>query len=316
MLIPWFRLEPIDIPGPIDIQPFGILVALGILVGSRVAEWRGEKLGVPREVVTSFLFFVIVIGLLSAMLLNMVMYEPEKFAALFSGEFTYPGLSSFGGLFGGTLAALYYRKRHQVSIMVLGDIFCYAFPFAWFFGRMGCFVVHDHPGLPSEFILAVDNYYQSGIARHDLGFYEVLWSAAAALLALALGRQPRPFGFFMGVIPMFYAVVRFGLDFLREVPANHGDVRYFGLTPGHYWSVIMFVVALLVLLRSLRNPSSGSVYLSGAPAAADQSASGRLNPATAPTLRSSPPSAPAGKQAEHSSRPPATKSGKRSKRGA
>lgn len=263
LLIPWFRFEPIDIPGPVDIQPFGILVALGILLGTRVAEWRGEKRGVPREVVASFFFFVIVIGFLAAMLLNMVLYEPEKFSLILQGEVPYPGLSSFGGFFGGTLAAIYYRQKHRVSLMVLGDIFCFAFPFAWLLGRTGCFVVHDHPGLPSHFFLAVDNYYQQGVARHDLGLYEVIWSAFMIGLVLLLDRKPRPFGFFMALVPILYAPVRFGLDFLRESPANNGDVRYLGLTPGHYWAVLMLLAGISVAAK-VRSNAPTSLYLDGA----------------------------------------------------
>ena len=295
LLIPWFRLDPIDIPGPIDIQPFGILVAIGILVGTRVAEWRGERIGVPRELVTNFLFFVIVVGFISSMVLNVVMYEPEKIAKMLQGEFSYPGLTTFGGLFGGAVAALYYGRRHRVSIMVLGDIFCFAFPFAWLFGRSGCFVVHDHPGLPSDFFLAVDNYYGMGVARHDLGLYEVLWSAAAIALVMFLQRKPRPFGFFMGVVPMFYAVIRFGLDFLRESPTNGGDIRYFGFTPGHYWSIIMFITGLVILRRSFTHAPS-SAFINAAPSSEKATPSATMSahsnsPATAAagTVPSSPP---------------------------
>ena len=279
LLIPWFRLDPIDIPGPVDIQPFGILVAIGILFGTRVAEWRGEKRGVPREVVASFFFFVIVVGFISAMLLNMLFYEPEKFTLIFQGEIPYPGLSSFGGFFGGTVAALYYRNKHRVSLMVLGDIFCFAFPFAWLFGRTGCFVVHDHPGLPSHFFLAVDNYYQQGIARHDLGLYEVIWSAFMMALVLWLDRKPRPFGFFMALVPILYAPVRFALDFLREDAANNGDVRYLGLTPGHYWAVLMLLVGIGVAAK-VRASSPTSLYLDGAPPEAAQEPASTKAPAT------------------------------------
>ena len=45
---------------------------------------------------------------------------------------------------------------------------------------MGCFVVHDHPGKVTDFALAVSDYRFGAPpfqARHDLGFYEVLYSA-------------------------------------------------------------------------------------------------------------------------------------------
>lgn len=270
LLIPWFKLEPWAIPIPfidktLDLQPFGLLVALGIVFGSRVAEWHGERNDVPRQAVADFLLYTISIGLISAVVLNMVFYEPHKILDMFEGEFHYPGLSSYGGFIGGIGAAYLFRYRKRMTIFVLGDIWCYAFPFAWLFGRTGCFVVHDHPGTVSDFFLAVDNYNLEGQPRHDLGFYEVLWSAAVIGLFLILGQKRRKRGFYMALLPILYAPIRFFLDFLREVPANGGDVRYAGLTPGQYASLAFTAVGIAVALRVARGPEA-QLYLDGPPA--------------------------------------------------
>jgi phosphatidylglycerol:prolipoprotein diacylglycerol transferase len=288
LFIPWFELKPWVLPGGIKLQPFGLLVAIGILFGSRIAEWRGEKRGVPRYIVADFLVTTVVTGLIICMILNVALYEPEKFVQMGraivswftpgdSVSFPYPGLSSFGGFVGGTAAAIWYRQRKQVSLLVLGDIFCFAFPFAWIFGRSGCFSVHDHPGLATDFFLAVDNYNGQGVARHDLGLYEVIWSAVMIPTVLWLDRKPRPWGFFMAFVPIVYAPVRFALDFLREDPEHGGDVRYLGLTPGHYYSVAMLVVGIVVAIRVMRGPQPKSVMLDGSdplpPPAEDKPAS-------------------------------------------
>lgn len=269
LLIPWFELSAWEIPfpfiGSLKLQPFGLLVAIGILVGSRVAEWRAERTGVPRHLVADFLIYTVFIGLVLCAVLNMAMYEPEKFAQMgraiaswfSSGEsvpFPYPGLSSFGGFVGGTAVAFWYRQKKKVSLLVLGDIFCFAFPFAWFFGRMGCFVVHDHPGVVSDFFLAVDNYHGQGVPRHDLGLYEVIWSIVMMPTVLLLGRKPRPWGFFIAFVVLAYAPLRFFLDFLRETPANNGDVRYFGFTPGQYLAFFITAVGVALVVRVKRGP--------------------------------------------------------------
>jgi phosphatidylglycerol---prolipoprotein diacylglyceryl transferase len=269
LLIPWFQLHAWEIPfpiiGTIKLQPFGLLVAIGILLGSRVAESRAEKTGVPRQLVADFLIHTVFIGLLLCMILNVAMYEPEKFAQMGraiaswfgSGEsvaFPYPGLSSFGGFIGGTAVAFWYRQKKRVSLLVLGDIFCYAFPFAWLICRSGCFVVHDHPGHVTDFFLAVDNYHGEGVARHDLGLYEVFWSAVMIPIVILLGRKPRPWGFFIALIVLAYAPLRFFLDFLRETAENGGDVRYFGFTPGQYSAVLLTLVGVALAVRVKRGP--------------------------------------------------------------
>jgi phosphatidylglycerol:prolipoprotein diacylglycerol transferase len=287
LLIPWFKLEPWSIPipllGKLDLQPFGLLVALGIVFGSRVAEWHGERNGVPRQLQADFNVYTTVIGLLSAMVLNVIFYEPEKIAQmgawfaykLGSGaeeRFPYPGLSSYGGFIGGIGAALWFRQKKRAALMVLGDVWCFAIPFGWFFGRMGCFTVHDHPGKVSDFFLAVDNYNLQGEPRHDLGFYEVLWSAAVMGLFLWLGKKRRKPGFYMALLPLLYAPIRFLLDYLRETPEGGGDVRYAGLTPAQYASLGFIVAGIMVLRLVLKKPAA-SLWLDGAPPAPEHASS-------------------------------------------
>jgi phosphatidylglycerol:prolipoprotein diacylglycerol transferase len=267
-LIPWFELraQHVVLPGlefAIPVQPFGVLAAIAIVVGSNVAEWRARSAGVSVELLRRFLAFTIPLGLLSSMLLNVLFYEPAKFVQIGrslgswfghgpSVAFPYPGLSSFGGFFGGTLAALWFQRRHGVRLLEMSDLVCFALPFAWLFARFGCFAVHDHPGAVSDFFLAVDDYAHAGLPRHDLGLYEVIWSAAIIPLLLALGRRPRPWGFFTALVTLAYAPVRFLLDFLRALPSEGGDVRYAGLTPAQYAAIALVLLGAAVALRTRR----------------------------------------------------------------
>lgn len=268
-LIPWFKLEPWTIPGiGLDIQPFGVLVALGILFGTRIAEWHAEKHGVPAKLVGDFLLFVISIGLPLGMLINMVVYEPETARGWLRGEFGYPGMSSFGGFTAGAGAAFWFRQRRRISILIMGDIFCFAFPFAWLLARSGCFVVHDHPGVVSDFFLAVDNYRLRGQPRHDLGLYEVIWSAAMIPLLLLLQQKKHRAGFYIAFVTLCYAPIRFFLDYLREVPAFGGDIRYGNLTPGQYAAIAMLLVGVALAIRTKRGPQP-ELYLDGPPPSDD-----------------------------------------------
>jgi phosphatidylglycerol:prolipoprotein diacylglycerol transferase len=284
LLIPWFELRPWEIPFPVigtlKLQPFGLLVAIGILFGSRIAEWRAEKTGVPRYVVADFLVYTIVIGLIACYFLNALFYKPEDLLDILRDPTQlfkkYLGLSSYGGFIGGVGAALWYRHKKRMSLIVLGDIFCFAFPFAWMICRSGCFVVHDHPGLVSNFFLAVDNYNGEGKPRHDLGLYEVIWSAALIGPFLWLGSKPRRRGFFMALLPLLYAPIRFLLDYLRETPEQGGDVRYYGFTPGQYASLLFVAVGVAVALRVARGPEPG-LMLDGGPIPEPPTPSARPN---------------------------------------
>ena len=256
-LLPWFKLSPWPIPvplvGPLKLQPFGLLAALAIWVGSRNVERRALQLGLSRELTRSFISWTTGLGLIAAYVLNIAMYEPGIAAEIARNPRLlithWYGLSSFGGFLGGTLTAVIFARVRQVSLIALGDAWCYGIPFAWFFARLGCFVVHDHPGRTSDFLLAVANYNGTGVARHDLGLYEVLWSVPVACFFWWRSRRPSPTGLYLALIPMLYGPVRFALDFLRADSIDGGDIRYGDLTPGQYLSLVLTAVGCVLCLR-------------------------------------------------------------------
>jgi phosphatidylglycerol:prolipoprotein diacylglycerol transferase len=121
------------------------------------------------------------------------------------------------------------------------DLIAYAFPFAWVFGRAGCTVAFDHPGYATTFFLA--ERYTDGVVRHNLGLDEALLTIPLVILFWLLGRGKAHLpGFFVGLIAVVYAPIRFLLDTLRW-----DDARYFGFTPGQYSSIALLVLGAVVL---------------------------------------------------------------------
>ena len=71
------------------------------------------------------------------------------------------------GVFGPIVLALQIQKEP----LVYADVVASAFPMSWVFGRTGCTIAHDHPGMLSDAWFAVQ--YPGG-GRFDLGLYEML----------------------------------------------------------------------------------------------------------------------------------------------
>jgi phosphatidylglycerol:prolipoprotein diacylglycerol transferase len=271
LYIPWFKLDGIPLikfspetlekyeflrrmfpHGEVGIQPFGILVALGVILGARMSERRAERLGLKREVVADSILYIVGFGFLLGHPFDMIFYEPEKvLESPIQLLFFWTSLSSFGGFFGAVAGGFIWRWRRGFPLTPALDQVAYGLPLGWLFGRTGCFIVHDHPGALTDFFLAVDNYAYNGVTgpRHDLGLYEVMWSALVIPLFIYLDKKPRPHGFFIAWIALLYAPVRFGLDFLREADATYG-----GLTPGHYSSLVTLALGLFMLWRIHNRP--------------------------------------------------------------
>lgn len=273
LFIPWFRAEPLLIPYPesfppiqgyghnLPIQPFGVLVAIGVLVGYQVAEKRAKHVGIHPTVYADLAFHCMVGGFIGGHVLDSLFYHwPEVVRDPVSLIKLWAGLSSFGGFTGAVIGSAVWKYRRKLSFLAVGDTVIYGFPFAWIFGRSGCFVVHDHPGAVTTFPLAVADYHVGNPpfqTRHDLGFYEILFCVVFLPVLVWLWNKKLPRGFFLGFIPVCYAPVRFFLDFLRATPAELGDdadPRILGLTPGHYAAIALFLVGVAVLYYVFKYP--------------------------------------------------------------
>jgi len=253
-------------PVPFSVKPFGALVATGVYLGSVLATRQGKRLGLHDRVMTSFIAWVVGIGFLGGHMLDVIFYYPGQVLrdplSLFR---IWEGLSSFGGFCGAIIGGFLWKLRYRADILPYADVIASSFPAAWVFGRMGCSVAHDHPGLPSDAWFAVQ--YPGG-GRFDLGLYEMLLTIPLALTFLWLRKKPRPWGFYVGAITIAYAPVRFALDFLRvaEPIAEDGglvaavDPRYAGLTPAQWACFGLLALGLYFFSRALNSAGSPRAF--------------------------------------------------------
>jgi phosphatidylglycerol:prolipoprotein diacylglycerol transferase len=256
-MIPWFNIHFPSIPdwvpiiGKLTIHAFGILVAIGILVGLKLTKKRGRELGLVDENVDSMVTWSLVFGFIIAHLFDVFAYQ--TFGAHPSlRDILNPlsGFSSFGGFAGALIGLFIWCRRHRQPIMPYADSLAFGLATGWMFGRLGCFTAHDHPGRHTTFFLAV--HYPDG-PRHDLGLDEALWAAGIALAFAILRRKKRPLGTYVTLLTLAYAPVRFALDFLRATDVPEPDPRYYGLTPAQWGCVGVLCAGAALAAWTLRH---------------------------------------------------------------
>ncbi len=233
----------------IPIDPWATLVAVGCLVGMEIARARAVKMGIaPKDIIDGILV-VLGLGFFMAHVVSVIAYRPDLLEtkgimAIFGLE---GGFSSTGG-FIGALAGLtvFYKWIRPMELGRMADLIAYAFPFGWFFGRMGCAVVHDHVGQVTESPIGV--FFPSGHpyagVHYELGLLEMVLMIPVMVLYWRLGRQDRPGWFFMGLFFTLYAPIRFAMDYLRT------DPTYGQLTPAQWGMVGLFAFGVGLLLWS------------------------------------------------------------------
>ena len=246
-VIPFFELREIPIGGGRSVAAFGTLVALGIFAGAWFAERRGRVAGVPAGEIPGAVLSAVVPGLALAHLVALL--PEDQWTTRMVLEF-WNGMSSFGGVLGAFLGLAVYYRRTGRSWLPTADVLVEALVVGWVFGRLGCTLVHDHIGRPSEFLLAIR--FPDG-PRHDLGFYELLYTLLVLVPAVVvLNRRRRPAGTSVAVLALLYAPARFLGDFLRNTDLPGADVRYLGLTVGQYGALVLCGVGIAVALRLRR----------------------------------------------------------------
>jgi phosphatidylglycerol---prolipoprotein diacylglyceryl transferase len=234
-VIPWFVLPSLTV-GPFTLQSFGLLSAAGILVGMQVAARAARQEGLDPKIVLDFSVVAVAGGLVGGHLVHLLFYHPEELADPLRILKIWEGLSSMGGLAGAIVSAAIWFRRRGLRFGPFADAYALGLAPGWGIARLGCFSVHDHPGIRSDFWLAVDF---PGGPRHDLGLDEAILLFALAALLFALRRRQRLQGLLLPLLAVTYGAGRFLLDFLRARPGElpYADGRQLGLTFAQWFAL-------------------------------------------------------------------------------
>jgi phosphatidylglycerol---prolipoprotein diacylglyceryl transferase len=250
-LIPYFRPPKIDL-GIVDIESFGIMTAVGVLTAALLIQKAAKKNGVDPDPLQDMVLWALAGGVIGGHLTHVLLYHPEELRRSWLQLFkVWDGLSSMGGLVGGIAATLIYFRRKKISPSVYSDSISMGMAPGWGIARLGCFLVHDHPGHPTDFFLAVDfppSVYPGG-PRHDLGLDDALVLFTLSALLWFLNSRGLMKGRLTAVLAVGYGICRFFLDFLRATDLSYIDKRYFGLTPAQY---VVFALVVWGVYRLLK----------------------------------------------------------------
>lgn len=232
-MIPWFQYTAIHI-GPLTLYVWGIFAALGLLVGAWIAARLAKERGLKQELIWDLAAVAGIAGIIGGRVFHILFYQfetyladPASMLALWDG-----GISIIGSMLGAVIAVLFFLKKKKEAMLPYLDTATFGFPLGYAIGRIGCFLIHDHPGTLTHFVLGVK--FPDGV-RHDLGLYEALNGLGLFALFLVLKKRGAKPPTFLSAFLLWYGSTRFLLDFLRAT-----DARFLGLTPAQYVSLLLF----------------------------------------------------------------------------
>ncbi len=246
-MIPYLELHTFNI-GPLTIQVWGTLVALGFVLGTLASGWYAKSRNLETKIFWDALAWVIIGALIMSRFFHVLFYDFQFFAenplqifAVWEG-----GFSIIGGFLGALIFGAWYLSHRKVKFWPYFDAGIFGLPFGLFIGRMGCALIHDHPGKETSFLLGVE--YPDGIVRHDHGLYLSINGLILFLVFLLLKKFKVREGTYTAVFLVWYGVVRFVLDFYRATEGIIADARYFSLTPAQYAGIIMVSLGIYIFI--------------------------------------------------------------------
>lgn len=255
MILPYLHLSTFSF-GPLRFQYWGLFVALGILIAWLVGRRVADRFGATERHFSDFAAWAVVGGLVGARIAYVLMYDPNHFLAepldvfrLWEG-----GMSIVGGLVGAGLFAWFWTRLAKVDFWRMADLAAFVLPLGLGIGRVGCYLINDHPGIPFAHFPAVA--YPGG-PRLDLGLVLSVLDLVAFFVFLVAwlrrGRQPLPF---LAWFAVTFGTLRLLSDFLRAWDGTLAEPRLWLMTPAQYVSVIVIVIGVLLWrnrLSSMRN---------------------------------------------------------------
>lgn len=229
--------------GTFDITSFGVMVAIGALVGVWVFGRELARRGLPASAIDAAMAGIIG-GLLGAKVLWVAEHLGETpFTDLL---FSRGGMSWFGGLAGGIgtgLLVMWWRRIPVVAALAAATP---ALAIGHAIGRIGCFLVGDDYGRPTDLAWGVAfprGLPPTDVPVHPTQLYEAFALALLAWCLVRWRRQDVPDAIVFGRYLVLAGSIRFAIEFIRV------NVRLVGpFTLAHLVSLVLVIIGAGLVL--------------------------------------------------------------------
>lgn len=191
--------EPFGYP----ISTFGVMLSVAFLVGTWITAIRMREQGLDGDLATTLLLYVMAGGLVGSKLYYATDVSIRQGIPFWSLVFARDGITWYGGLIVATLVGAIGCRIHGVRVKTFADCTAVAGAVGQALGRVGCFLVGDDYGKPTDLPWGVA--FPKGAPPtlehvHPTQLYEIAWLLPVAALLWARRRlSPFLFGEYLAL---------------------------------------------------------------------------------------------------------------------
>jgi len=241
--------------GDFTISSFGVMIALCFLAGYWLISLETKRKGLSEKAVSNMFLATMIGGIVGAKLLYL--FENVPFGDLIRHPITHllsrGGLTFYGGFLGALILVWIIANKNKISMWTVGDLAAPALALAYSIGRIGCLLVGDDYGVPSNLPWAMA--FPQGLPPttetvHPTQIYEIVIMFIAFLYIWKIRTKIRPAGWLFSIYLIIAGFERFFVEFVR----NTTDSSIPGLSVAQVMALGLIVVGA-VKLYTLRNSS-------------------------------------------------------------
>ncbi len=224
--------------GPLHIRWYGLLLALGVLVGSTIARRELRRRSIDPDLTYAVALWVVPFGLIGARLYHVATDWSTRFAGHWERipQVWEGGLGIYGALIGGMLGGAIAARRYGIALPVLLDCIAPGTAVAQALGRFGNYFNQELFGGPTNLPWGLEislpnrppGYTQYSTFQPTF-LYESLWCLIVAAIVLEVSRRAwtrLPGGALLCLYLSLYSAGRFFVEGLRIDPAHQiGPLR-------------------------------------------------------------------------------------------
>jgi len=233
---------------------YGFMYALSFIIIDYliVSESKNKKNVLNKNQAEKFTITILLFVILGGRLGYVFFYDFDYYSMNIINIFSIweGGMSFHGGLLGAALGTLYFAKTNDLEFFDVSDLISLYAPIGLFFGRLGNFINAELYGMQTSGSWGVIFPSVDNNLRHPTMLYEAFLEGIILFVILMVVRQKKiKAGLITGYFLIFYAIFRFGVEFIRLPDAHIGYIYYDWVTMGHLLTIPMFILGTILIFR-------------------------------------------------------------------
>jgi phosphatidylglycerol:prolipoprotein diacylglycerol transferase len=227
----------------IEVKWYGILISIGVLIGTILALKETEKVGIEEDDLIDLLLYAIPISLLGARIYYVIFswdYYKNNLREILN--IRAGGLAIHGGIIAAIIVAIIFSRKRNLDFWKIADCCAPSLILGQAIGRWGNYINQEAYGTPTDLPWGI---MIDGVKVHPTFLYESIWDFFVFLFLLWYRKnKPKVSGEIFLLYLILYSSIRFFIEGLRTDSLMLGPIRIAQLV-----SIIGVVIPLCFFIK-------------------------------------------------------------------